>query len=251
MSPDTDNKLPPLEAWQANNLRMTAFLSPDANIEGQTWWSELVGSEPETINTQSRLKQRAEAGEYRDGTLLLQTQPTRIDWLYTPIETNGGLPMPGPFVEQTAIFRELINKWLASPSCPPLDRLAFGALLLQPVESAMASYRLLARYTKLPIDLDHSSDFLYRINRPRTSNIVRASQLLINRLSTWSTVARVTMTLTPLLSSRTSISDVACSLELDISTAPDVRSLPREQLSELFDELSELGREIAEQGDIP
>src|SRR5579859_3703517 len=156
MSPDTDNKLPPLEAWQANNLRMTAFLSPDASIGDQTWWSELVESDPETINTQPRLKQRSEAGEYRDGTLLLQIQPTRSDWVYTPKElVDGELPISfptlGTFAEQCNLFRMVMRRWLTFSTCPPLDRLAFGTQLLQTTESFAASYQLLNLYTRIPI----------------------------------------------------------------------------------------------------
>jgi len=44
----------------------------------------------------------------------------------------------------------------------------------------------------------------------------------------------------------------ACNVELDISTDKEFQSeLPREQLSIIFQELVELGKEIARDGDIP
>ncbi len=44
---------------------------------------------------------------------------------------------------------------------------------------------------------------------------------------------------------------VACRLELDINTAPEFKSaLKKTMLSKLFDELVELGMEIAHKGDI-
>jgi hypothetical protein len=46
--------------------------------------------------------------------------------------------------------------------------------------------------------------------------------------------------------------DFACRLELDINTVPDFQGeLPRESFGQLLGELTELGQEIAQKGDIP
>ncbi len=103
------------------------------------------------------------------------------------------------------------------------------------------------------IDPDGSSDLFYQINRPRPS-ATPIEGLRINRLTKWSVqiAQRLTVTLGPDgVVARTIGEEQACRLELDINTAPTFSGmLPVEHLEQLLREMIDLGREIAQQGDV-
>jgi len=76
----------------------------------------------------------------------------------------------------------------------------------------------------------------------------------MNRLSKWSVqvAQRVTVTVDQGgIAGQAFGEEVACRLELDINTSPDFSEvLPRQQLGPLLHELTELGREVAQKGDV-
>jgi hypothetical protein len=248
----------PLEAWQAEILRLTAFPSPAAQLGEPTWWRDLIGEHPETRISRPRRGGQQEEGRFEGRKLVLRVEPTRIDWLLAPIDDQAreveGVPTTGPFPESLQIFLQLILRWFELETCPPVQRLAFGAILLLPVENPQAGYRQISTYLPLQLDPEGSSDFSYQINRPRdsTSGI---SSLKINRLAKWSVLS---LTMGELSLGPTSVDYSArqihhvCRLELDINTALDFRGeLSREQLPQIFQELVNLGQEIVREGDIP
>lgn len=246
-----------LEAWQAEILRLTAFPSPAAQLGEPTWWKDLVGEPPETKISQPRTGGQQEEGPFEGRKLVLRVEPIRIDWLFTPIDDRAqefeSIPTTGSFPESLQIFLQLMLRWFELATCPPVQRLAFGATVLLPVENQQIGYRQISAYLPFQLDPEGSSDFSYQINRPRdsTSGI---SGLRINRLSKWSLV-RVTMGALALGPAFVGYSarriHHVCRLELDINTVPDFQGeLSREQLPQIFQELVNLGQEIVREGDI-
>ena len=134
-------------------------------------------------------------------------------------------------------------------------RLAFGAVLLQPIKSHQDAYKQLGHYLpSITLDPEGSSDFLYQINRRRDSTTGVAG-LKINRLSKWAMVNFMTMRFSSspelMLYHPSTATTSFVQLELDINTVPDFQGeLEREQLPSVFSELVQLGCEIASQGDI-
>jgi hypothetical protein len=135
---------------------------------------------------------------------------------------------------------------------------AFAGVLLQPVTTREAGYELLDRYLRC-LDVDpQSSDLLYRINR-RVPSRTGLAELQLNRLTTWSVGRFGVVVGTQLLGEAGQpgagqverVDRYACVLELDINTVPEPRdrTLPSEGLSAIFNELLELGTEIAARGD--
>src|SRR5262249_10353878 len=149
--------------------------------------------------------------------------PIRIDWHYTVIQEIGQQEMEfktlGSFPENIEPFRKLIDKWLKMQTIPPITRLAFGAVLLQPVETRIKGYEVLAPY--LPaLNLNNASDLVYQINRPRKS-WGKIAELEINRLSKWAVLTYQAVVVPNLLGSPRQVGEsYASHLELDIST-PD------------------------------
>lgn len=248
--------LPDPSAWQAQVLRLTAFAFQPDSSGPQEWWQTLRGEGPETVVAQPKRDLHQEEGPFQNGTLALKIERRRIDWVLAPrldpTESTDDIPTLGPFPEALEPFHALTQRWF--PLGPAVERLAFGAVLLQPVGDHRSGYRLLGSYLHA-VQMDpESSEFQYRINRRRHSASV--ADLQINRLCTWSCVrwegVRMALELGSLTAERRPLGrGYACRLELDINTDPEFPGeLPRGQLPKLFAELIDRGREIAARGDI-
>lgn len=250
----------PLTAWQVKTLRLTAFPSPSAQFLEPTWWADLVGEPPESKTLRPRERVQQEEGLFEGKKLVLNARPTRIDWLFTPIDDREleveDFPTLGPFSESLDIFLPLMLRWFELETCPSVQRLAFGAILLHSVESRQAGDRQISAYLpSVQLDLEGSSDLLYQINRPRDSSS-GVPDLRINRLSKWSVATMKSVAFSMRAASVEYISargeHFACRLELDINTSQYFQGeLAREQLPQVFQELVDLGKEIAREGDIP
>jgi len=243
------------------NARVTAFPVEPVNTATLSWWSDLVGHPPESVTSRPKTGQRQEMGELGGHELTLNVEPERIDWVLAPATTAeegtvDALPVAGPFPDVSRLFLELIVQWM--PRCPKITRLAFGALLLLPVEDRRAGYVEIANY--LPglvaaLDPERSSDFFFQINRPRAST-TGVTGLTINRLTKWSVTLRKRFTVSLSKSQVTTAGYTdersACRLEFDINTAPNYPDpLPHDTLPVILKELFGLGEEIAANGDVP
>lgn len=254
----TNGTLPQIDAWQAAAMRVTAFpnevVPPDRL---SAWWDDAVGFPPEALVSRPKAGQHQAQGEFEGRRLTLHLQPGRIDWrlnalVNKAVEEEPDLVLLGPFPEAVMSLSKIVAPWLSQ--APEIGRLAFGAVLAQPVETVRAGYVLIQKYLpSVRLDPDGSSDFLYQINRFRNTT-TRVEQLRVNRLMKWSVqvAQQVIVTLGEGgVATRTVGEEPACRLDLDINTAPDFGVLPAEQLGAILEELMELGREIAQKGDLP
>lgn len=251
--------LPDLAAWQTSTLRLTAFLGPTARVSDNTWWSDLIGKPPESRTVRPQKGEQNDEGPFEQGVLALNVNPARIDWLFMPKvdpeKFEGMMPTIGSFPDAVDLFLKLMQRWLTPPMCPPIQRLAFGAILLQPTANRASGYALLDGFLPaLDVDPHKSSDLLYQINRPRQSTC-GVRDLLINRVSKWSVMSIqfvgipvITLPVTTKLGPES----FACHAEFDINTDKDFQiELPKEQLAIIFQELVDLGKELARSGEIP
>ena len=244
--------------WQAESLRATAFPSPDTQFDSKNWWASVVGENPDTHVDNINIGVKETQGTFHGTKLSLKVHAARIDWTLTPNPQATDSPFSlltlGSFEEKCADFCDLLKKWF--PLSPSLSRLAFGTMVYLPAESKEDSYDKLQAY--LPtVTLDrNSSDFTYRINRPRESKS-GIEGLKINRLSTWMAI-RVEFgqfTVGP----HGGVKGIpvakpmdACRVELDINTAQEYEGqIASDQSLKVFIELVELTREILREGDRP
>ena len=218
----------------------------------------MLGEPPEVRVSQPRMGGQQEEGPFEEGKLVLTIQPTRVDWLFAVAEDKepnvGEITAIGAFPELLDKFLTQMLHWFELETCPSAQRLAFGAVLLQPVESRQEGYRQLSAYLPcVQLDPAGSSDFFYQINRPKNSSSGMAG-LRINRLSKWSVaVTRGSVLSFGQVSTLHTLGSehFACRLELDINTAPGFSGeLTQEELPVIFQELVDLGKEIAQEGDI-
>ena len=255
----TNGNLPAIDVWQVEIMRVTVFPTEVVSTDRSSWWDDFVGIPPETVIARPKAGQFQARGDFEGRQLGLQIQPGRIEWVVGPIAKaleeaeESFLPSLGPFPEVLNSLSKVVIPWLSE--APPLQRFAFGAVLLQPVDSVRGGYTLLQKYLdpNVRLDPDSSSDFFYQINRPRPSKAA-VEGLRLNRLAKWSVqvVRRMTMTIGPAGGATRALGeDAACRLEIDINTAADFTAvLPAERLGTLLQELTDLGREIAQRGDI-
>jgi hypothetical protein len=199
-------------------------------------------------------------GTFREAKLILQIQPGRINWALTAADSDSssedGIPNLDDLPSAAEALSDVCSGWFRI--APPLRRLAFGAELLRNVADRAEAYSLLSR--NLPgvqIDAAGSTDFLYRINRPRPTK-TGVPDLTINRLSTWSAVLlqRLQVELGGITGTSAARpvgrGDHFCRLELDINTTAEFKSdLPSGSLKTIYDELVGSALEICEQGDVP
>lgn len=239
--------------WQAANLRLTAFTVSPLKISDPAWWEEIVGQPAETKLQKALVRQ--ETAPFENGKLSLAIHSGRIDWTFNSPDVTGEnveqLPLIGLFPESLEKFSKITHAWLSAKSCPPLKRMAFGAILWQPVTDVKTGYRNMASHLPfVKVDVEGSSDFLYQINRPRMSKR-GIPGLKINRLSKWSVGTIKLVGLEAATQQNVaSHQETFCSLEMDINTDLEFSGeLPQGKLSEIFRELIDLGSEIAEKGD--
>jgi len=178
-----------LEAWQAQSVRLTAFpVKPEIELQ-QSWWKELFGQDPDNVTSQPKQLARLEEGSLDSGLMVLKIQPGRINWQYGArldvAEALKQIPTVSNFPDILQLFTPLIEKWFAI--CPGLERMAFGAVLLQHVEGLPEGYKVLGEYLR-DVRVDpQTSDFGYQINKRREC-ISGIQGLQINRLMNWSVV---------------------------------------------------------------
>lgn len=239
------------QPWQAESLRLTVFRPPTAVApESRDWWKGVVGSEPENRVESPRLNVTREDGLFLGGRLSLNVSAARIDWVIAaesnPEEVSTGL---GPVEEGVERFTKALNEWLKSAR--PVQRLAVGVVASLGVPDRLSGYRTIQGFLQdVKLDAEHTSDFLYQINRPRQSKVIPA--LKINRLSKWSVSSSRTVQWIVGAAPQASLAGpevFACRLELDINTAAEHEGeLPT---LDVLPELARLALEISDRGDIP
>jgi hypothetical protein len=245
--------------WTAEQFRCTAFILPAIARPAAHWWARLADADPEEVTSNPRLGSSQALGRFGPGTLVVSTQPGRVDWFLVPgrpeaasiqgaVRPEPTLPSLGAAVESFGTFAEVSSKWLALEEIPDVNRLAFGGVFSHLEEDRRAAYLRLPDYVPVRVDPD-STDFLYQINLPIPSRLDVAG-LLINRLSKWSVAMfkLVTLNLSGELPRQDFGGTISLRSEIDVNTAEGVPILPKDRLIEIVDELGEHGRGLIANG---
>jgi hypothetical protein len=249
--PEGEQRLPPVDAWQAVQLRVTLFGAAGSRDEAGAWWKMVTGEEPESVTDQPKVGLVAVQGPYLGGTLVLTAGLNRYSWdLVSLVDVQKGIedfPKIGSFPTARDAFLNSIEPWL--PSAPPTVRAAFGAQVMLPRSSKADAYALLGTMLPFRLDPDRTGDILYRINRYATSDVA-VPALQINRLRTWNAI-RFRMGAGAVGSPKPLVHEQdACVVELDINTDGDrTEVIPSDRLPQLLRELAALGTDVLTRGE--
>ena len=239
--------------WGTHSIQLIAFPADPMAGMTQEWFTAITGEVPEVTKTRIRREDQAEV----QGRLLsLTCEISKIVWaehaVFKVDEPPSEMPSIGVFAEVRERFTKLIAGWWAV--CPPIWRLGFASKIVIPTSGREDSYERLSKCLadSVKIDTKNSSDFNYRINRPRQSKVLPDRK--VNRLVTWSAF-RIELGLQSSASPQGAplmrIAVHSCSADLDINTTQEnTEPIPLDNLPSLWEELKGMGAEIAERGDV-
>jgi hypothetical protein len=246
--------------WTAEQFRCTVFILPGTTLPAAHWWTKLADADPEEVTSTPRLGASQAVGRFGPGTLVVTTQPGRIDWFLVPgrveatpiqghVPPELAAPSLGGAVETFNAFSEVSRKWLAFEDIPDVNRLALGGVFSHPEENRRAAYLRLPDYVPVKVDPE-STDFLYQINLPTQSRL-GITGFVINRISKWSVsmFKLIAMNLQGTMSSQGFGATIALRSEIDISTPQEFQgALPKGRLIDMLNELDEYGRNLITNG---
>lgn len=219
MTEQKNGEAPGWGSWQLELVRVTLLLK-SGEIR-TVRWADLTGEPAETREERTKVKQIVEAGLIDDHIFRLSQGPGRIDCVLTagPDEMATGRLSMGAVEAVLTTFLPIVLKWLDGLDLI-VSRIAFGVILLKPVDTKEMGHTELARYLpflKLPID---SKDFFLQINRPLSATA--AEEPLTNRLSKWSVAAVHQLLIRPNVDGTAKQNNASTQyfvrLELDINT---------------------------------
>jgi len=246
--------------WQVEQLRCTGFLLPLFDVSAERVFQVVAESDPFEVSENRQQAVETASGSLDRFKLDVVKAPGRLDIVLhsqdQPI-ASPGLMLLGPWVEIIDAFSSRVRGWLRSE--PRLQRLALGTIVLDEVTDRLTGYKLLNELLpKVDIDVEHSSDFFYQINRPRLVTFDRGSSVKINRLSKWSFVTVITRrfivsTNEPAQRPTNLVASLRnyCRAELDLNTEEDILELPREHIEAIWEKLVDFARESLLKGDVP
>jgi hypothetical protein len=245
--------------WLIYNLRFTFFTKEKIEGDKSSWWVSVTGKQPEKSISQPSLYRFQAMGEQKEANLLLQYEPGRVDWFFTPpeskenetIKTSDEKMNLGNFFSKTKNYYDLIKKW--SNYELKFERMAFGAILHLPVKDQVDGYNKLQDFLPaLKIDSKNSSDLFYQINRPLKTEI-GGKEIKLNRISKWSVplIQKVLFIAGPTTIEHRGGSSIFCQLELDVNTSPESsKVVGNTNFHKIFDKLIKESEKIAREGDV-
>ena len=244
--------------WNVESLRATTFHSVgEFTLEASQVWEIATNEKPEQVSSRPREGLTQAEGTYDNKALLVVCRPDRIDLNIRPVPPPPNVPVTGfvtmgPLLDLLPPFLGVSKNWLRAG--PASTRIAFGSVLLLEVADLVSGNRMMEELiSSVKLDAEGYSDFFFQINRRRKS--AAREGVLINRLTKWSVIqgGGIGVSVHPGVEPRVVHSPefFSCRLELDMNTAGFLDSpLPGSDSIDLFDELVQLGQEIASQGDI-
>lgn len=238
------------EQWQALNLRLVGFPLKSSSLQTNELWRAVTEEEIQEFSKKGPEEQSSL--QIEDSELKLYLNPVQFRWEQSRLidvfpAAGDSFPSLGDIGAALSKFTQFLAPWLNSQ--PSITRLGFGAILGIPVESHQEGYEVLDRFLHDVNLSPDAQDFHYRINRRRTSQVI--SDLEVNRLNAWSLMRwSFNLGVQGEHKVHSTAQGFLARLELDINTVPREDMIAPEGLRPLWDELLELGRELAFKGDI-
>lgn len=239
--------------WRVQSARFSVFFSQPGTI-GSEHFEKFFGFEPEKSPSDSN-KYFGDYHGIKGGVVFrMSVEPIKADFVLDPMPTQGALHTH-PLIPEGISLKELLIKPAKAlvAEIEGVTRLAFGFRFISTQDSreeAYAKIESLLLYSKL--DPAVSSDFLYRINRPRTVHF-SGENIKINRLGSWCSVQTRFQKIVNGVVEEENKGDNAALVETDVNSGfeHDLSGLAVPERIKLIDILYENSIELAEKGECP
>ena len=250
----------PSRIWEVSSFRFTVFFDDLNAPDILALFQACCDSDAETDTTERSTNKRTVTGVLGEFRFTLTKTPQRVDAVISPNPPASIAPDPLPFIGNIESTSDLIKKTYTKliQKFDQFNRLAWGGVYHLRRSSLKAAYETLAAFVPaLKIDVENSSDLIYRINRPRIITVGDAT-CGINRLSSWACVLGMAFKVEASaaqvgVQQAVPESIFATRLETDINTFPSL-DLSRFSIAEklaLAENLYDFSTEIALKGDQP
>jgi hypothetical protein len=241
-------------AWRLTSLRFTGFLPAGlANVPLPEIFARVAGAAPDVDQTNRQEGSRTLTGPYGALVLNLGLQSAKLDAVLVPHPhpqlAADGFPFIAPIVEGSEAARAFVRAVLTTFSS--FARIAVAASYVLPQPDLSTAYSKLGTLLPVKIAPGRSSDFMYRINRPRVFTIGEKA-IVINRVSLWVAATLHTVSLTPFANAQHEVVQTAVQVQTDVNTVPttDISLFTLEEKLTLAEALEAMSAELPIEGDV-
>ena len=225
--------------WDAELMRFTVFFTDSPIEHYKTWWSTFTGKQADESRSKPSHGEYIDTGEFRNGILELRVTPQRADWILRP---NGmkviDIPSIGDFKEEIIHFKSAFISWLQSLTLR-LNRVAFGAVLLNDENDRESGYKTLSHYLpEVPILQNNWREFNLQFNKPIVGKFDSIGEIEINRITNFSVVDMQVFTIQQ---QQSFVQKFLTRIEFDINTPVNYGDhLEVKETSDIFEVLTDI-----------
>jgi hypothetical protein len=242
-----------LAGWSLSNARFSAFSNTFTPLAPASF-EQLFGFPLESETTHKGQLLSEFSAKRQQTVYKLVVAGPKIDLIISSELQLDDLPTTFPVLPDAAEITEQLRtaaSWVIQ-NVQGLRRLAVGEHKVMPAASRVEAYKALAQFLpSVQIDPENSSDFFYRINRPRSVTI-GGHTIGINRLSQW-VCLQLNVVLTAAEVSKTAARSDAVTLLTDVNSKAeeDLSAFTPEEKNEVADKLFAFSSELSQRGDYP
>jgi hypothetical protein len=244
----------PLE-WTCESIRLSLFSTNALAVVGDDWTA--LTNQAEAEREQKQAGRRLFSSQLMGGQLGMSSVANRVDIILSPstkVEdmSEDNLPSVGRWPTCFEPFRQATEEYLRKFNLP-IQRIAFGLVLLSVHRERLDAYKALASQIK---SISHApevlQDLLFRINWPQNSTA--DNTLSLNRLTTWQVLQMQLQVVVPDGNSPSSfVNPLAHVMRLELDHSTDggrTEPFDGEQLVPIYRDLANLALQNAEQGEV-
>jgi hypothetical protein len=238
-----------IASWEVDSARVSAFTSTAIQVSPLN----VVTGTPitQTINNPA-VQTTIDAGIFSTYGVVLSRSPRRVDLHFTvPPQAMISAFSISTLGDPNVVLHDLLTlaQKLFSPQPVDVQRLAVALTVGQSAASPQKALDLVLDHLRsVPKGVGPYREFLFQVNRPRTSKIDPSVE--VNRLAKWQVAQVQTIQGTVGGSVQTTSLDRAI-LEIDINTSQKTNLIPGGDVVKYINDMGTMALEIVNRGDIP
>ena len=134
--------------WQVEMLYIEAYSDKIADVSASDIWDAQLDFEPDETHHFKRERMEAHEGDHKNGRIVLIKRQDLVEWRYqsNSDDESAGFPIVGSLEDELSVIVELGKRLLSFPELVLVNDLAFGAILLNPVDNLHSGIDTLKRF---------------------------------------------------------------------------------------------------------